>query len=252
MKKIAKTYYVIIFVIIIIANIINPTYAVETENKSLLEINFLTENDTLLMDNVDISIYKLASFENENYTIEWQDTYSSYKIDLGESSDEEIISKAIELGDFVKTNNITADFKLKTDSNGTDEVNLDNGIYLICGAETIKNDITYTPIPCIIQLPYTDENGTLIYSASIELKYDRKEPEITPPTTTPTTPTIPTTPTADTPTTTSPSTTPNGNSNNLLPSTGDIIIMVVIILILVIAINVIQILNEKRKNKKND
>ena len=231
MKNIAKKNYIIIFFIIIISFII-PTYAVEAETESTLEINFIAENNTLPMDNVDISIYKLASFESNNHIAQWQNIYSNNIIDLDNVSDEEIISKAMELSNFVKANNINADYKLTTDFDGKNKITLENGIYLICGMETVKNDVIYTPTPCIIQLPYTDNSGKLIYSASIELKYEISavaQPTVQP--------TIQPTPSPEI-------------SENTPPRTGDIIQIVVGILILVIALNIIQILIQK--NKKNN
>ncbi len=240
MKRTSKKYFVIAFIIIAITSFIIPANATRIENESSLEINFITENDTLPMDNVDISIYKLASYENGTAETQWKDIYANYTIDLTRSTDEEILAKTAELADFVKSNNINSDYKLTTNSVGKAKTTFENGVYLICGAETIKNKITYTPTPCIIQLPYTDEEGTLIYEATIKLKYERKDPEnpiqpaepITPPTEEPIPPTIET-----------------GVLGSTLPDTGDIILIVVGILILVISLNIIQMLNGKRKNK---
>ena len=244
MKKIANTDYIIICVIIIIANIAIPAYATGIYKESSLEINFITENDTLPMSNVDISIYKLASYENDTASTQWKDLYSNYTIDLTRSSDEEILAKTVELADFVKSNDINSDYKLTTNSIGKAEITFENGIYLICGAETVRNNITYTPTPCIIQLPYTDEDGTLVYEATIKLKYERKDPE------NPIQPTPPTPPAEEeTPSTTTPPTTQTGVLGSTLPSTGDIILIVVGILILVISLNILQMLNGKRKNK---
>ncbi len=243
MKKISNTYYIIICVIIIIANIAIPTYATGIDNESSLEINFITENDTLPMSNVDISIYKLASYEKDTAKTQWLDTYSDYKIDLARSTDEEILAKTVELADFVKSNNINSDYKLTTNSSGKAEINFENGVYLICGAETIRDDITYTPTPSVIQLPYTDEEGTLVYEATIKLKYERKDPE------NPTQPEEPTTPPTEEQT---PPTIETGVLGSTLPDTGDIILIVVGILILVILLNILQMLNKKRKNKNKE
>lgn len=261
MKKTFKKFSMIIFIIVLITNLIIPTYAVESENESSsendsinnneseseseeetetnpnkksessLEINFVTNNDTIPMNNADILIYKLASFENKDFSITWEDTYSDYMIDLGLATDEEIISEASELANFVNTNNINADYKIKTDSNGKATVTLENGIYLIYGEKTVKNDITYTPNPCIIQLPYTDEDGTLIYDASIELKYEMKLPDPTP--------------------TIEPGKT-GSTKKSFIPKTGDIILIVVGILILVLALNILQMIHEVRKSKNKN
>lgn len=257
MEKILKKLSMIIFIIVLITNLIIPTYAVESvddsssENDSIdntetekeeetdttnstkksessLEINFITNNNTVPINNANISIYKLASFENKDFSITWKDTYLDYMIDLGLATDEEVVSNALELADFVNSNNINVDYKATTDSKGKANVTIENGIYLICGEKTIRNDITYTPTPCIIQLPYTDEDGTLIYDANIELKYEMKLPDPKP--------------------TVTPENQGN-NKNSFIPKTGDIILIVVGILILVLGLNIIQMIHEIRKNK---
>lgn len=226
MRKIGKKYCAIMFFIIIISNFIITTYAVEQEKKSSLEINFITENNTQAMDSVNVYIYKLASLDDESYVTKWQDTYSDYEMDIGRATDEEVISRAIQLADYVKSNNIGADYVLTTDSKGKSKITFENGIYLVCGAETVDNDVTYTPMPCIIQLPYTSEYGDLIYDTSVALKYERKENEI---------------PTQQTP----------EESKSNIPRTGDIIQIVAVILILVIILNIIQMINEKKNKDKN-
>ena len=226
MKKLGKKYCVILLFIIIISNFITTTFAVEQEKVSSLEINFITENNTQPMDNVNVSVYKLASLDDESYVTKWQDIYSNYEMDIGKATDEEVISKAIELADYVKTNNIEADYVLTTDSNGKNKITFENGIYLICGAETVENNVTYTPMPCIIQLPYTSEFGDLIYDASVALKYERKENEI-------------------------PAQSTVEDSKNNVPRTGDIIQIVALILLVVIVLNIIQVVNEKKNKNKN-
>lgn len=239
MKKNNKKYYLIILFIIILINFIIPVYAEELRRESSLTINFITESNTLPMDNVDVLIYKLASYEDESYVAKWQSNYLKYEMDLEKSTDKEIIARAAELADFVKSNNINFDYKVTTNSNGKSDITFQNGIYLICGTETVKNNVKYIPVPCIIELPYFDKEGTAIHDVSIELKYDREELEITPP------------PTEQSVITPSPSV-QTEEPESVLPRTGDIIQIVVGILLLVIVLNAFQILHEKRKKNKNN
>lgn len=171
MKKIKKIVFIILLFICFSLNI----YANEFSEKSTLNISFVTENNSLFMENVDIYIYKLATFNNDDYSVKWNDIYSDFEFDLSTITDEEMISTSYELGEFVKEQNIDEDYKITTDFNGDANITFENGIYLICVDQVVKNKVIYTPYPCIIQMPYTDEDGSLTYKANIELKYFRKE-----------------------------------------------------------------------------
>lgn len=189
--------------------------------------------------------------------------YNDFIIDLSTASDQKIISTASNIAKFVKDNNIESTYQLKTNSKGRAETVLENGIYLVCGDEAVKNNVTYTPTPCILELPYTDLEGTLIFEADVELKYDRKEPEPEPEPE----PEEPNTNPSDSGTVGQPivqpaqsqsSTSTNQNKNvrksrpNILPLTGDVVVIIAVLVILVIlVINIIQIILSKKK-KKND
>ena len=219
MKRLISKCNLIIFItLVLLINLIFPSYAVDSQLQSTIEVSYITENNTLPMSNVDIFIYKLASFDNETYQTTWKEIFSDYKV-------EEIITDAAKLSDYIKSNNISYDYKLTTDSSGKDNITFDNGIYLICGQEKTLDNIIYTPIPCILELPYTSSTGSLVHDVSIELKYNRTEKDIPQ----------------------SPESKPSKNTHSL--NTGDTIIITFIVLVISIILNIIVYVKKKKEEK---
>ncbi len=226
MKRLINKCNLIIFItLILLINLIFPSYAVDSQLQSTIEVSYITENNTLPMNNVDVFIYKLASFDNETYKTTWKEIFSDFEVDFEETSDEEIISDAAKLSDYIKSNNISYDYKLTTDSSGKDNITFDNGIYLICGQEKTLDNIIYTPIPCILELPYTSSTGSLVHDVSIELKYNRTEKDIPQ----------------------SPESKPSKNTHSL--NTGDTIIITFIVLVISIILNIIVYVKKKKEEK---
>ena len=253
MKKIKK-YCLIIFLILILLSNISQTYAVNISDTSSLEISFITENNTTPMGNVKIKIYKLASYSYEDFSITWDEVYNDYMIDLAFAEDDEIISTASNINEFIKENNMTADYEIITNSSGIAEITFDNGIYLICGEKTVKNGIIYTPNPFIIQMPYTNEDGELVYNVSVELKYDRvKQPDQRPADPGPSgSDSVPSESEDKTNTGSTPSRVRRTDRSGLfLPLTGDMLpIIVGIIILIVVLLNIIvQIIFGKKRKK---
>ncbi|MBQ9388115.1 MAG: sortase [Lachnospiraceae bacterium] len=178
-----KRLYRIMIAALVLAATLLPAYAWGAEppagqkaqsEKGKISIHY--SDDGAALENVTFSVYPVAGFNAAN-ELELTDYFSACQSEINLHDAEEWKELAKTLEGYVQRDKVEPAFNDQTDARG--EVNFDNletGLYLICGESAVINGKKYTPLPCLICLPYLDDDGTVQYSAVLKPKKDIQDP----------------------------------------------------------------------------
>lgn len=134
-------------------------FADETYQKS---IEIVCENDGIVMENLELSIYSCAENRNMEYFL--NDDFANSGVIFDSSSSSALQSTANSLANVVHSDNITPLATATTDEYGKAQFsNLQNGVYLICG-QTFSTDTTeFKFSPMIVEISYATEDLVISY-----------------------------------------------------------------------------------------
>ncbi len=104
--------------------------------------------------------------------------FADYPADLGDLGSEAMNNLAATLSAYAADHNIAADQEKTSDAAGQAYFgDLVSGLYLVTGEPVQKGDVTYTPKPFMVSVPYRSAEEGLVTDVVAEVKYDRQEIE---------------------------------------------------------------------------
>lgn len=114
--------------------------------------------------------------------LSWCDVYAGYRLTLDTEDKGKFTALPQTLAQYILKDNIKSDATMKTGTDGRCQFSgLTDGMYLVMGADTVKDGYTYSTVPALVILPYLkDGSHTLSYETELEVKHTAyKEPEKT-------------------------------------------------------------------------
>lgn len=203
--------------------------SIDVSRPSSLTVTY--QYDTLLLTNVDVSLYYLAGIDASGEFM-FTDEYQSVSFDTTDISASELTLQAEVIERYIEDNSLQSTSLLKTNQNGIANFSsLVPGLYLVTVDSKVVDNCRYDASPTIINIP-TLENGAYQYDVKINIKTEKEELEQE---------------------VTSPGDNNSDNNSEAVPNTIDNIIFYVILLVTSIIIIfgvIIYIL--KKKGEKNE
>lgn len=119
----------------------------------------------------EIYLYKIADENNLEFSYTERFADGSGILDL---SDEDAMHKLpVSLWAAIRRGNLEADAVSVTDERGVCRFeNLDTGIYLVAGDAWTRGNRSYSIVPALAAIPFTDGDLTLSYGFKLELKHE--------------------------------------------------------------------------------
>ena len=154
--------------------------SIDVSRPSSLTVTY--QYDTLLLTNVDVSLYYLAGIDASGEFM-FTDEYQSVSFDTTDISASELTLQAEVIERYIEDNSLQSTSLLKTNQNGiANFFSLVPGLYLVTVDSKVVDNCRYDASPMIISIP-TFENGNYQYDVQINLKTqrDKLNEEITPP-----------------------------------------------------------------------
>lgn len=226
MKKVVSSFF--LFLSILSFGVLNvKADNIDGSRTSSLSVTY--QYDTVMLSNVDVSLYYLASVD-ESEVFQFTDDYLDVAFDTTNISSSDLTLQAETIENYISSHQLQASSLLKTNQNGvTNFSNLVPGLYLVTVDSKVVGDYRYDASPTIVSIPIL-EDGTYQYDVQMNIKTEREEleQEITP---------------------------PGGmdNNNEMVPNTLDNIYLYIVLLVIsiIVIIGVIMYIS-KRKDEKNE
>ena len=225
MKKVVSSFF--LFLSILSFGVLNvKADNIDGSRTSSLSVTY--QYDTVMLSNVDVSLYYLASVD-ESGVFQFTDDYLDVAFDTTNISSSDLTLQAETIENYISSHQLQASSLLKTNQNGvTNFSNLVPGLYLVTVDSKVVGDYRYDASPTIVSIPIL-EDGTYQYDVQMNIKTEREEleQEITP---------------------------PGGmdNNNEMVPNTLDNIYLYIVLLVISIIVIVgitLYIVKMKGKNK---
>lgn len=146
-----------------------PAFAVDTgiEGNGKLEVSYLISE--IPAADVGFSIYRVGDHIND-FQFDWTYEYSVYQLTMDIDNAQEL---AQTLASYVARDNKEAYQTSKTQKDGTAIFeNIPDGLYLIIGTMVSSGSYQYYPVPALVFLPYTGENGFPSRDVAVTVKYE--------------------------------------------------------------------------------
>ena len=226
MKKVVSSFF--LFLSILSFGVLNvKADNIDVSITSSLSVTY--QYDTVMLSNVDVSLYYLASVD-ESGVFQFTDDYLDVAFDTTNISSSDLTLQAETIENYISSHQLQASSLLKTNQNGvTNFSDLVPGLYLVTVDSKVVGDYRYDASPTIVSIPIL-EDGTYQYDVQMNIKTEREEleQEITP---------------------------PGGmdNNNEKVPNTLDNIYLYIVLLVIsiIVIIGVIMYIS-KRKDEKNE
>ena len=226
MKKVVSSFF--LFLSILSFGVLNvKADNIDGSRTSSLSVTY--QYDTVMLSNVDVSLYYLASVD-ESEVFQFTDDYLDVAFDTTNISSSDLTLQAETIENYISSHQLQASSLLKTNQNGvTNFSNLVPGLYMVTVDSKVVGDYRYDASPTIVSIPIL-EDGTYQYDVQMNIKTEREEleQEITP---------------------------PGGmdNNNEMVPNTLDNIYLYIVLLVIsiIVIIGVIMYIS-KRKDEKNE
>ena len=226
MKKVVSSFF--LFLSILSFGVLNvKADNIDGSRTSSLSVTY--QYDTVMLSNVDVSLYYLASVD-ESGVFQFTDDYLDVAFDTTNISSSDLTLQAETIENYISSHQLQASSLLKTNQNGvTNFSNLVPGLYLVTVDSKVVGDYRYDASPTIVSIPIL-EDGTYQYDVQMNIKTEREEleQEITP---------------------------PGGmdNNNEMVTNTLDNIYLYIVLLVIsiIVIIGVIMYIS-KRKDEKNE
>lgn len=226
MKKVVSSFF--LFLSILSFGVLNvKADNIDGSRTSSLSVTY--QYDTVMLSNVDVSLYYLASVDATGF-FQFTDDYLDVAFDTTNISSSDLTLQAEMIENYISSHQLQASSLLKTNQNGvTNFSNLVPGLYLVTVDSKVVGDYRYDASPTIVSIPIL-EDGTYQYDVQMNIKTEREEleQEITP---------------------------PGGmdNNNEMVPNTLDNIYLYIVLLVIsiIVIIGVIMYIS-KRKDEKNE
>lgn len=226
MKKVVSSFF--LFLSILSFGVLNvKADNIDGSRTSSLSVTY--QYDTVMLSNVDVSLYYLASVD-ESGVFQFTDDYLDVAFDTTNISSSDLTLQAETIENYISSHQLQASSLLKTNQNGvTNFSDLVPGLYLVTVDSKVVGDYRYDASPTIVSIPIL-EDGTYQYDVQMNIKTEREEleQEITP---------------------------PGGmdNNNEKVPNTLDNIYLYIVLLVIsiIVIIGVIMYIS-KRKDEKNE
>lgn len=225
MKKVVSSFF--LFLSILSFGVLNvKADNIDGSRTSSLSVTY--QYDTVMLSNVDVSLYYLASVD-ESGVFQFTDDYLDVAFDTTNISSSDLTLQAETIENYISSYQLQASSLLKTNQNGvTNFSDLVPGLYLVTVDSKVVGDYRYDASPTIVSIPIL-EDGTYQYDVQMNIKTEREEleQEITP---------------------------PGGmdNNNEMVPNTLDNIYLYIVLLVISIIVIVgitLYIVKMKGKNK---
>ena len=229
MKKVVSSFF--LFLSILSFGVLNvKANNIDGSRTSSLSVTY--QYDTVMLSNVDVSLYYLASVD-ESGVFQFTDDYLDVAFDTTNISSSDLTLQAETIENYISSHQLQASSLLKTNQNGvTNFSNLVPGLYMVTVDSKVVGDYRYDASPTIVSIPIL-EDGTYQYDVQMNIKTEREEleQEITP---------------------------PGGmdNNNEMVPNTLDniylyiVLLVISIIVIIIVIIYISKMKDEKNKKKK--
>lgn len=226
MKKVVSSFFLFLFILSFgVLNV--KADNIDGSRTSSLSVTY--QYDTVMLSNVDVSLYYLASVDATG-VFQFTDDYLDVAFDTTNISSSDLTLQAETIENYISSHQLQASSLLKTNQNGvTNFSNLVPGLYLVTVDSKVVGDYRYDASPTIVSIPIL-EDGTYQYDVQMNIKTEREEleQEITP---------------------------PGGmdNNNEMVPNTLDNIYLYIVLLVIsiIVIIGVIMYIS-KRKDEKNE
>lgn len=226
MKKVVSSFF--LFLSILSFGVLNVK-ADNIDGSRMSSLSVTYQYDTVMLSNVDVSLYYLASVDATG-VFQFTDDYLDVAFDTTNISSSDLTLQAETIENYISSHQLQASSLLKTNQNGvTNFSNLVPGLYLVIVDSKVVGDYRYDASPTIVSIPIL-EDGTYQYDVQMNIKTEREEleQEITP---------------------------PGGmdNNNEMVPNTLDNIYLYIVLLVIsiIVIIGVIMYIS-KRKDEKNE
>lgn len=226
MKKVVSSFF--LFLSILSFGVLNVK-ADNIDGSRMSSLSVTYQYDTVMLSNVDVSLYYLASVDATGF-FQFTDDYLDVAFDTTNISSSDLTLQAETIENYISSHQLQASSLLKTNQNGvTNFSNLVPGLYMVTVDSKVVGDYRYDASPTIVSIPIL-EDGTYQYDVQMNIKTEREEleQEITP---------------------------PGGmdNNNEMVPNTLDNIYLYIVLLVIsiIVIIGVIMYIS-KRKDEKNE
>lgn len=226
MKKVVSSFF--LFLSILSFGVLNVK-ADNIDGSRMSSLSVTYQYDTVMLSNVDVSLYYLASVDATG-VFQFTDDYLDVAFDTTNISSSDLTLQAETIENYISSHQLQASSLLKTNQNGvTNFSDLVPGLYLVTVDSKVVGDYRYDASPTIVSIPIL-EDGTYQYDVQMNIKTEREglEQEITP---------------------------PGGmdNNNEMVPNTLDNIYLYIVLLVIsiIVIIGVIMYIS-KRKDEKNE
>lgn len=179
MKKVVSSFF--LFLSILSFGVLNvKADNIDGSRTSSLSVTY--QYDTVMLSNVDVSLYYLASVD-ESGVFQFTDDYLDVAFDTTNISSSDLTLQAETIENYISSHQLQASSLLKTNQNGvTNFSNLVPGLYMVTVDSKVVGDYRYDASPTIVSIPIL-EDGTYQYDVQMNIKTEREEleQEITPP-----------------------------------------------------------------------
>ena len=179
MKKVVSSFF--LFLSILSFGVLNVK-ADNIDGSRTSSLSVAYQYDTVMLSNVDVSLYYLASVD-ESGVFQFTDDYLDVAFDTTNISSSDLTLQAETIENYISSHQLQASSLLKTNQNGvTNFSNLVPGLYLVTVDSKVVGDYRYDASPTIVSIPVL-EDGVYQYDVQMNVKTEREklEQEITPP-----------------------------------------------------------------------
>lgn len=137
------------------------------------------------LSDVNFSVYKIADLK-DGHNFSLSSDFSSYPVDLTDLTSEKLSTIANTMQGYILKDGKKPILTASTGSDKKLSFNVSsygNGIYVILGETVTRDNVRYIPQAAITEMPCSDGEDGITYTASMEIKYTKEEIPVTPETT---------------------------------------------------------------------
>lgn len=143
------------------------------EKDCALRLVFAPKETETAADNVDFSIYRVASV-NSAVSFTPTEEFAKYNVWGGDAT---WLSRASTLAGYVARDNLAPYREGTSDEEGKLAfTELEKGLYLVVGGSKRMNGYIYTPVPFLISMPFTEDGYSWLAEVETFCKYTRRRP----------------------------------------------------------------------------
>ena len=166
MKKVVSSFF--LFLSILSFGVLNvKADNIDGSRTSSLSVTY--QYDTVMLSNVDVSLYYLASVD-ESEVFQFTDDYLDVAFDTTNISSSDLTLQAETIENYISSHQLQASSLLKTNQNGvTNFSDLVPGLYLVTVDSKVVGDYRYDASPTIVSIPIL-EDGTYQYDVQMNIK----------------------------------------------------------------------------------